>query len=40
MTAQFQLGRKYHIVDGVESDIQKAIFRHKNTSKRMMTLRN
>ena len=26
MTAQFQLGRKYHLGDGVESDTQKAIF--------------
>ncbi|AZT15473.1 hypothetical protein AXN58_18070 [Salmonella enterica subsp. enterica] len=40
MTAQFQLGRKYHIVDGAESDTQKVIFRYKNMSKRMMTLRN
>lgn len=26
MNAQFQLGRKYHIGDGVERDVEKAVF--------------
>lgn len=26
MNAQFQLGRKYHIGDGVERDMEKAVF--------------
>ncbi|WP_139387595.1 SEL1-like repeat protein, partial [Salmonella enterica] len=32
MTAQFQLGRKYHIVDGAEGDVEKAVFWYKKAA--------